>query len=59
MRESHADMHLSAGGGTGGAPGSGADTALQAVVQPMLRRQLCPAAHGGPGWSRDPPAAWA
>ncbi|CAN0345005.1 unnamed protein product, partial [Bubo scandiacus] len=48
-RNHSADTKVSAEGGGGGAPGTGAEIPLQPVVQPMVR-QLCPApmeVHGG------------
>jgi len=53
-RNNSADTKVREEGGGGGAQDAGAETF---PLQPMMKTMVSPAAHGGPRWSRSPPAA--
>jgi len=56
-RNNSADTEVSEEGG-GGAQNAGAESLpLQLVMKAMVEAGCSPAVHGGPRWSRFPPAA--
>ncbi|GAB0204295.1 EH domain-containing protein 4 [Grus japonensis] len=57
-RNNSADTKVSEEGGGGGAPGAGVEIPLQPMEVEEHGEAVCSlAAHGGPWWSRDSPAA--